>query len=67
MSEKLFNKDGEELCRHVNFQIFRSIYGHGLEFKFVKLLFLLLKRQVAKFIEHKNLLAKNNIAANKRK
>jgi len=67
VSEKLYNKDGEEICRHVNFVLFKSIYGHGLEVKFVKLLFLLLKRQVGKFIEHKNLLAKNNIAANKRK
>jgi len=35
-------------------QTFKSIYGHGLEVKFVKLLFLLLKKQMPKFIEHKN-------------
>ena len=44
----------DDKCRYVNLQLFKSIYGHGLEVKFVKLLFLLLKKQISKFIEHKN-------------
>lgn len=51
----------------MNFQTFKAIYGHGLEHKFVKLLFLLLKRQMPKFIEQKNQQAKNSLAAQKRK
>jgi len=61
--EKTFNKEGEEICKHVNMQTFKSIYGHGLGHKFVKLLFVLLKKQIDKFVEHKNSTAKNNQAA----
>ncbi len=43
-ADRTLNKDGEEVCRHVNMQTFKSIYGYGLGIKFVKLLFLLLKR-----------------------
>ena len=46
-----FMKEGEEVCRYVNFNTFKSIYGHGMELKFVKLLFLFLKKQIDKFIE----------------
>ena len=61
------NKDGEEVCRNVNMQTFKSIYGYGLNVKFVKLLFILLKKQIDRFVEHKNSLAKNNAAAQKKK
>ena len=48
------NKDGEEICLRVNLQTFKALYGHGIEYKFVKLLFLLLKKQIARYVEHKN-------------
>jgi len=55
------------VCRYVNLCIFNQIYGYGLEVKFVKLLFLLLKKQIGKFIEHKNAQQiKNNLAAQKK-
>ena len=62
-----FMKEGEEVCRYVNFNTFKSIYGHGMELKFVKLLFLFLKKQIDKFIEQKNASAKCNLAAQKKK
>ena len=35
-------------------ETFKALYGHGTEHKFVKLLFLLLKKQIARYVEHKN-------------
>lgn len=63
----LKNKKGEkdDVCRYVKLEMFKAIYGHGLNVKFVKLLFLLLKKQVPRFIEHMNSQAKAVIAAQK--
>ena len=60
-------KDGEEVCVRVNLQTFKALYGHGTEHKFVKLLFLLLKKQIARYVEHKNALAKSHLTAQKKK
>ena len=38
--------------------MFKAVYGGGLSVKFVKMLFLLLKKQVSRFIEHLNVQAK---------
>ena len=59
------NKKGESdgICRFVKLEMFKAIYGHGLNIKFVKLLFLLLKKQVPRFVEHMNSQAKAVIAA----
>ena len=39
-------KDEDETCRRVKLETFKSVYGHGINVKFVKLLFLLLKKRV---------------------
>ena len=46
------------ICRRIKLENFKAIYGHGLNVKFVKLLFLLLKKQVPRFIEYINIQAK---------
>lgn len=61
------NKDGEEVCVRVNLQTFKALYGHGTEHKFVKLLFLLLKKHIARYVEHKNALVKSHLTAQKKK
>lgn len=38
------NKDGDEVCKQVKLTIFKSIYGHGSQVKFVRLLLLMLKK-----------------------
>ena len=42
--DRAYNKEGDEVCKWVKLQTFQQIYGHGTEVKFVKLLFLLLKK-----------------------
>ena len=53
------DKDGNDICRRVNLENFKAIYGHGLNVKWVKLLFLLLKKQVPHFIDRINSQAKS--------
>ena len=57
-------KQEDEVCRFVKLQTFKGIYGHGSNVKFVKLLFLLLKKQIDRFIEQKNATTKNQRTAN---
>ena len=61
----LKNKKGEkdDVCRQVKLEMFKAIYGHGLNVKFVKLLFMLLKKQVPRYIEQMNFQAKSAIVA----
>ena len=58
-------KKGDDKCRQVKLDMFKAIYGYGLNVKFVKLLFLLLKKQVPRFIEQLNSQAKSAILAQK--
>lgn len=44
----------EDTCQRVKIEMFKAIYGHGLNLKFVKLLFLFLKKHVTRFIKGKN-------------
>ena len=59
-----FNKDGDEVCKWIKLATFKSIYK-GTEVKFVKLLFFMLKKQIGRFIEQKNALAKTHMLSNK--
>ena len=34
----------DEKCRRVKLAMFKQIYGHGIDVKYVKLLFMLLKK-----------------------
>jgi len=52
--DKAFNKKGDEVCKWVKLQTIKAIYGHGSQVKFVKLLFLMLKKNIDRFIESKN-------------
>ena len=53
---RLGNRD-DGVCRRIKLENFKAIYGHGLNVKFVKLLFMLLKKQVPRFIEYINIQA----------
>jgi len=63
MADRAYNKDGDEICKWVKLSTMKSIYGHGIELKFVKLLFLVLKKHIERFIEHKNIQAKCQMTA----
>ena len=51
----------------VKLPIFKAIYGHGFELKFVKLLYLMLRKQIDRFIELKNAAAKTQLQTTQKK
>ena len=52
------NRETEDICKRVKLTLFKQIYGHGLSVKYVKLLFVILKRQIQSFIENRNVAAR---------